>query len=150
MRIIHSNLLPILADINGMFEWNNSFSVGIGSVDAQHQNLFAIARELHSAMSSGQGKAALGKILDRLVQYTAAHFAHEERLMRLADYPGLETHKSEHEALTRRVLDLQREFAAGKTSISVHVLQFLRTWLQEHIQHSDMAYGPYMKQAKVA
>ena len=133
-----------------MFEWNNNFSVGIGSVDAQHQNLFAIARELHGAMTSGQGKAAMGRILDRLIQYTAAHFAHEERLMRLADYPGLETHRSEHEALTRKVMELQREFAAGKSSISVQVLQFLRTWLQQHIQHSDLDYAPYLKQAKVA
>jgi hemerythrin len=150
MRIPHSNLLPVFADIYRMFEWNNNFSVGIGSVDAQHQNLFAIARELHGAMTSGQGKAAMGRILDRLIQYTAAHFAHEERLMRLADYPGLETHRSEHEALTRKVMELQREFAAGKSSISVQVLQFLRTWLQQHIQHSDLAYAPYLKEAKVA
>ncbi len=134
----------------GMFEWNHAFSVGIGSVDAQHQSLFAIARELYVAMSSGQGKTVMGNILDRLVQYTAAHFAHEERLMRLADYPGLASHLAEHQALTRTVLDLQRDFAAGKVSISVQVLQFLRTWLQEHIQHSDLAFAPYLKQAKVA
>jgi hemerythrin-like metal-binding protein len=142
--------LAILADIESMFEWNNAFSVGIASVDAQHQNLFAIAGELHHAMSTGQGKAAMGKVLDRLIQYTSAHFAHEERLMRLADYPGLKSHREEHEALTGKVLELQREFAAGKTSISVQVLQFLRTWLQQHIQHSDQEYAPYLKQAKVA
>ena len=136
--------------MKGMFEWNNTFSVGIGSVDAQHQGLFAIARELHVAMTNGQGKAAMGKILDRLIQYTAAHFAHEERLMRLADYPGLESHQEEHRALTQKVIDLQREFSSGKTTISVQVLQFLRTWLQQHIQHSDVAYAPYLKQAKVA
>lgn len=134
----------------GMFEWNSALSVGIGSVDAQHQNLFAIARELHDTISSGQSKAAMGKTLDRLVQYTRAHFAHEERLMRLADYPGLESHMGEHDALTRKVLDLQRDFAAGRNSISVQVLQFLRTWLQQHIQHSDAAYAPYLNQTKVA
>ena len=40
-------------------------------------------------MSTGQGKAVSGRILDRLVQYTASHFSHEERLMRLYDYPDL-------------------------------------------------------------
>jgi len=133
-----------------MFDWSNAFSVEISSVDAQHKELFSIARELHTAMTAGQGKAALGKILDRLVQYTAAHFAHEERLMRQANYPGLDSHKAEHDALTRKVLDLQADFRAGKTTISVHVLQFLRTWLQQHIQHSDMAFAPYLRQAKVA
>ena len=42
-----------------MFEWNHEYSVGIASVDAQHQKLFAIARELYAAMSAGQGKSAL-------------------------------------------------------------------------------------------
>ena len=59
-----------------MFEWNNSFSAALAGSTPGHQNLFAIARELHSAMSSGQGEAAMGKIRDELVQYTAAHFAH--------------------------------------------------------------------------
>ena len=133
-----------------MFEWSNDYSVGIPSVDAQHQNLFALARELHAAMTAGQGKTALAKGLDRLVQYTAAHFANEERLMRLVDYPGLESHTAEHYALTQRVLEFQADFQAGRTSMTVHLLQFLRTWLQNHIQHSDLAYAPYLKERKVA
>ena len=136
--------------MESMFDWNNAYSVGIPSIDAQHQNLFAIPRELHAAMTAGQGKAAMGKILDRLIQYTAAHFAQEERLMRLADYPGLETHTSEHRVLTQKVIELQHDFNSGKTALSVQMLQFLRTWLQQHIQHSDLAYAPYLKQAKVA
>ena len=133
-----------------MFQWNNAYSVGIGSVDAQHQGLFAAAHELHEAMLAGRGRAALAKILDRLVQYTAAHFAHEEGLMRKSNYPGLPTHIAEHQALTRKVLAFQDDFKAGRTTMSVEVLQFLRTWLQQHIQHSDMAYAPYLKEAKVA
>lgn len=133
-----------------MFEWNSAYSVGISSIDAQHQNLFSIARELHSAMTAGQGKASLARLLDRLAQYTAAHFAHEERLMRLADYPGLVSHTAEHKALTQKVRDFQADFEAGRVSISVQLLQFLRTWLQHHIQHSDVAYAPYLKQRAVA
>ena len=41
-----------------MFEWKNEYVVGIGSIDAQHQGLFAIGRELYAAMSAGQGKSA--------------------------------------------------------------------------------------------
>ncbi len=61
-----------------MFEWKQEYSVGIQSIDAQHQQLFAIAHELYKAMTAGQGKSALSRILDRLVQYTAMHFAHED------------------------------------------------------------------------
>ena len=113
-----------------MFEWNQRYSVGIGSIDAQHQSLFAIAAELHSAMVTGQGKAASGKILDRLIQYTVSHFAHEERLMRLCDYPGMTAHKMQHDALTGKVRKFQSEFQAGRAAITVDMLQFLKSWLE--------------------
>ena len=133
-----------------MFEWNAAWNVGIGSIDAQHQDLFAIARELQDAIANSQSKAKMSKTLDRLIRCTTAHFADEERLMRLVDYPGLESHKGEHEALTLRVLEWRRDVAAGRNRVSVQVLQFLRTWMQQHIQHSDAAYAPYLKQTKVA
>jgi len=133
-----------------MFEWNNSYSVAIGSVDAQHQNLFAIARELHAAMEAGQGKASLARILDRLVQYTTVHFAHEERLLRMHNYPDFAAHKAEHDALVGRVLKFRDDFTAGRATITVQLLHFLRDWLQKHIQGSDLRYAPHLKQRSVA
>src|ERR1044072_7251447 len=116
-----------------MFDWSGNFSVGVGSVDGQHQNLFAMCRELHEAMVAGKGKAAPSRILDRLVQYTVVHFAHEERLMRLYDYPDFAEHKAQHEALSKRVLQSQKDFESGRAAITVQLLQFLRTWLTQHI-----------------
>jgi hemerythrin len=132
------------------FEWTNEYAVNIGSVDAQHQTLFAMCRELYAAMSAGQGKAVLARILDRLVQYTAVHFAHEERLMQLHQYPDFAKHKAEHDALTRQVLAFQTEFNAGRATMAVQVLQFLKDWLEKHIKGSDFAYAPCLKAQKVA
>lgn len=84
----------------------------------------------------------LGFILARLVQSTAGHFAHEERLMRLHDYQDLEAHKAQHDALTRQVLEFQAKFQAGQATMTVQVLQFLKNWLVEHIQGSDLKYAP--------
>ena len=133
-----------------MFEWNNNYSVAIGSVDAQHRTLFAIARELHTAMAAGQGKASLARILERLVQYTSVHFAHEERLLRLHAYPDFAAHKAEHDALVKKVLKFQEDFTSGRATITVQLLQFLRDWLQSHIQGSDLRYAAHLKQRAVA
>ena len=128
-----------------MFEWKPEYSVGIQSIDAQHQNLFAIGRELYAAMSAGQGKAAVERILDRMVQYTIVHFAHEERLMKQHNYPDSAAHKAEHDALTAQVVAFQQEFHAGRVTMAVKVLQFLKEWLETHIKGSDHAYAPYVK-----
>ena len=133
-----------------MFEWKNDYATGIGSIDAQHQTLFALGRELYGAMSAGQGKLVMARILDRLVQYTNVHFAHEERLMRLHAYPDFVAHKAQHDALLKRVLTFQQEFAAGRATMAVQVLQFIKDWLEGHINHSDQAYTECLKAHKAA
>jgi hemerythrin len=140
----------LFADRMGMFEWKNEYAMGIGSIDAQHQNLFAIGRELYAAMSTGQGKSGLARILDRLVQYTTVHFAHEERLMQLHHYPDFARHKAEHDALVKQVLAFQAEFNGGRATMAVQVLQFLKDWLEKHIKGSDFAYATCLKTQKVA
>jgi len=133
-----------------MFDWKSEYAVNIGSIDAQHQMLFAISRELYAAMSAGQGKSVLAKILDRLVQYTAMHFAHEERLMQLHNYQDFAAHKAEHDALAKQVVAFQAEFNSGRATMAVQVLQFLKDWLERHIKGSDTAYVPCLKAQKVA
>jgi hemerythrin len=138
------------ADMNCMFEWKDSFSVRIDSVDAQHRVLFGIAKELHAAMAAGQGRAVIGNILERLIQYTVMHFSHEERLLKLHSYPGFEQHHGEHEALKQRIVEFQAEFAAGRATVTVQLLAYLKKWLESHILGSDQRYAPYLKSRAVA
>ena len=133
-----------------MFEWKSEYSVGIGTIDAQHQGLFAMCHDLHEAMRTGQGKDVLARLLDRLVQYTKTHFAHEERLQQMHAYPDFAKHKAEHDALTKKVLAFQEEFSAGRAAMAVDVLQVLTDWLVKHIQRSDFAYAPHLKAQRVA
>ena len=133
-----------------MFDWKQQYSVGIDSVDKQHQHLFSIGRELYSAMSSGRGKAATGRILDRLVQYTKTHFDHEEALLRKHGFPEYLKHKKSHDDLTARVLKFQSDFQAGQVGMTIELLQFLTDWLDKHIHYEDQAYAPYLKAKAVA
>jgi hypothetical protein len=51
--------------------------------------------------------------------------------------------------LTRQVLQFQEDFRAGRVAISISLLQFLKTWLEKHIQETDGKHPPYL-QTKVA
>jgi len=133
-----------------MFEWSDNFSVHIESVDAQHKKLFRIAEDLHKAMAAGKAKTVLGTILGQLVDYTAMHFQHEERLMRIHDYPDFARHQAEHELLKKQVLDFQVEFMSGRAALTVDLMIFLRTWLQKHIKSSDFQYAPFFRDRAVA
>jgi len=133
-----------------MFEWNDKLRTGIVSIDAQHQTLFAIGAELYAAMSAGQSKEKMHKILTRLRDYTGAHFAHEERLMQLHHYPDCVAHRAEHAALTLRVTEFYDEFHRGQVSVSVRLLKFLENWLTEHIGKSDQRYVSFLASKAVA
>jgi hemerythrin len=127
-----------------LMTWSANISVGVGEMDAQHQKLVAMVNQLHEAMAGGKGNEAIGPILTGLVDYTKSHFAAEERLMAAHGYPNLPAHKVEHENLVKQVGEIVAKFKAGKTMISVSVMNFLKDWLMNHINRTDKAYGAYL------
>jgi hemerythrin len=60
-------------------QWNDSFSVGVSEIDAQHKNLVLYLNDLNFAMSQGKGKEVLKSLLTRLVGYTQVHFATDKK-----------------------------------------------------------------------
>jgi hemerythrin len=128
-----------------LMEWTERMSVGVTQFDNEHKRLVALINELFDAVQAGRGREALGKILDELIEYTKSHFTNEEHLMAKNGYPNLDTHKKEHEALTKQVLDVQRKYHAGATAmLSMEVMTFLKNWLVKHIQGTDKQYGPFL------
>ena len=123
-----------------LITWSDNMSVGVARIDKEHQKLIELINLLHSEMSAGKSNQVMDKVLDELIGYTKNHFATEEMLFRTYNYPQAAVHKQEHDSLTKKVLELQAEFKAGKTFIGVPTLNFLRDWLTHHILKQDMAY----------
>jgi hemerythrin len=124
--------------------WNDEFSVNIKEIDEQHKRLLALMGNLHAAMMAGQGKQAMGKVLNGLISYTASHFAAEERLMKAHGYPEFEEHKNIHAKMTQKVLDIQKQYQDGKINITLDTMKFLEDWVAKHIMGTDKKYGPYL------
>jgi hemerythrin len=128
-----------------IFQWKEEYSVDHSEIDTQHKRLFQLADELHSAMTMGKGSAVLSKTLNDLIEYTKHHFACEERLMQLHHYPDYPAHKVFHDDLTARVMEFQKEFAAGRSAITVDLFQFLKDWLAHHIGETDRKVSTFLK-----
>jgi len=126
-------------------DWKDSYSVGMAQIDQQHKKLVELINTLHTAMSQGEGKAVVAKVLDELISYCANHFAAEERLFETSSYPDVADHKEKHRKMTAKVLALQKDVQAGKKAISMDVMNFLEQWLDKHILGTDKNYAPYLK-----
>ena len=128
-----------------LMTWNDTFSVGVPSIDREHKRLIELVNELYDAVSANQAKEKLGHVLDGLISYTATHFKTEERYFDQTQYPAATAHRKEHEDLTHQVLEVQRRFKSGETgTLSMEVMNFLKRWLVNHIQGSDKKYGPHL------
>jgi hemerythrin len=129
-----------------LMNWNNSYSVGVQAIDGQHNVLFDIINELHGAMMKGQAQGLTGPLLRKLLDYTNTHFKGEEAMMASAKYPGLAAHKVKHVELIKQVEDYCARHEKGEITLNLHLLNFLRDWLTNHIQKVDMEYSPWMKE----
>lgn len=125
-----------------LLQWSSKYSVGVDSMDRQHTKLFEILNELHTAMLKGQAQKITGDLLSKLVSYTREHFAAEEALMAAARYSALEQHRVKHRALLKQVDDLSERYKRGENNLNLHLLNFLRDWLTNHIQQEDKQYEP--------
>ena len=130
--------MPLLA-------WNGRLSVGVASIDRQHQKLVSLLNDFYDAAQAGKGKEKLEPLLAARIDYTKVHFAHEEQLFAKTSYPEAAAHKKLHDDLTGQVLALQKRYKDGdKAALSVEVLKFLKNWLITHIQGADKEYGPHL------
>jgi len=127
-----------------LLTWNDKYSVGVPTIDAQHKVLFDIINSLHDAMMKGQAQALTGPLLHRLADYTNTHFTSEEGKMSAAKYPGLAEHKVKHRNLVKQVEEFVLRYDKGEIALNLQLLNFLRDWLTNHIQKEDLAYSPSM------
>jgi len=125
--------------------WTDGMSVGVKAMDDDHRKLLDLVNELSDGMVSGNDRAALGEVLERLIQHTKEHLAREERLFAQVDYPQSKSHYVGHDLMIAKALGAQAAFRCGSTSVpSEEIMAFLQEWLAHHTEGLDKDYGPYL------
>jgi hemerythrin len=129
-----------------MIEWNDSYSVKIPSIDAQHKQLMGYLNQLFDAMMEGKGGDVVTPILDSLVSYTREHFALEEGYFARCGYPDAAAHKEEHQKLIAQVADFQVQVHRKEAKVTTDLMDFLKNWLIKHIRGTDMKYSAHLRE----
>lgn len=129
-----------------LIKWDSSMSVNVAEIDRQHQKLIDMINELDDGMRQGKGKDKLASIIGGLASYAQVHFRTEEKYFQQFGYAEAPAHLREHEDFTRKVSDFKAKFDSGKIGLSLEVMSFLSSWLQNHIKNSDMKYAGFFKE----
>ncbi|GAB4337180.1 MAG: hypothetical protein Kow0037_19540 [Calditrichia bacterium] len=126
-----------------LIQWQERFSVGISTIDRQHQRLIKMINELQKAMHNGKGNNVLARQIAELKNYVVVHFSTEEKLFEKYDYPLTMSHKLEHQSFVNKVKEFEADYAAGKAAISIKLFSFLSDWLRNHILKNDKKYAEF-------
>ncbi|MDY0189219.1 MAG: bacteriohemerythrin [Desulfuromonas sp.] len=126
-------------------EWTDNISVGIQEIDEQHKQLVRLINHLYDAMVLGEDKLNVAKeVLSELEKYTVIHFAVEECLFRIFEYPDYAPHCELHKDLCNQVSEINLKVQSGERLITPELLFFLRKWITNHIMVEDKKYGPFL------
>lgn len=120
-----------------LFSWSDEFSVNNKFIDNDHKHLIKLVNDFHDAIGQGKSHVTLGKALNNLIVDTEKHFKWEENVMQGMHYAEFLEHKSEHDRLTREVVELKQQLVAGETNFSIKLSMYLHDWLFKHILKED-------------
>ncbi len=134
------------------FEWTSKLETGVDSIDFQHQQLVNMINNLAQALKEepGIGQDLIIQVtMEQLVDYTKMHFHHEEAMMDKAHYEHMSSHKQSHEELKKQVDDFAKRLFNKEPNLGPQILDFLKSWLTNHIMKIDIQYVPAMVKARI-
>ena len=131
-----------------IFVWNERYMTGEALVDSEHQELVRIINQVVERQSQDGEPGEVDQVLERLVQYAAVHFGHEEVLMTEVgcDPRFIELHRKVHGDFAAQVIKM-REFPASAKDVE-YLLRFLSSWLAHHILGMDQSMARQVKKIR--
>ena len=126
-------------------QWTPKLDLHVPMVDQQHKLLVDYINELYTAMAHNRTAGEMQKILHKLRDYTATHFADEERMFTATAYLGAAEHIKIHKKFVAKLDEVEEQLKSGAATVSMDLLTFLKDWLVQHIMGTDPTYVPYLK-----
>lgn len=124
-----------------MYEMKPEYFTGIKFIDEEHTKLFSIANECYDLLTNQFIEDKYDYILNvvnELKEYTKYHFNHEEEYMNSIGYKRLLSQKVSHNDFIEKINNVDSEHIdENQKDTLLELLDFLTTWLVEHILMQD-------------
>jgi hemerythrin len=125
--------------------WRDEYSLRFDEIDRQHRKIIGIINEMFQLAKDGGSDEKFEKILSDLKAYTETHFAYEENIMRLAEFPAIKEHEKLHRAMAEKTAGLLSRKLLDDDWNPAKALDFLKQWWLGHIRGKDVEYVPYVE-----
>lgn len=113
---------------------------GIQEIDRQHHQLVDALQAFLEAVQRGYRHGATFNALEAVFTYARTHFAYEEAFLAANNYPKLQQHIQEHQAIVAQLNRLQADVEKGDDIVE-QLAETIQSWILEHIHVEDMEYS---------
>jgi hemerythrin len=128
-----------------MYEMKPEYYTGIEFIDQEHSRLFEIANEAYELLTNQfipDKYDYIVKVIEELRDYTQYHFNHEEEYMNQIGYKRILSQKVAHDDFIQKINDFDLDsIDENQKDALLELLDFLNTWLVEHIYKRDKLIG---------
>ena len=125
--------------------WKDEFSVGVKELDDQHKKLLAMINKLIIEQKTLTDPKTIADLLTEMTDYAQVHFRAEEYLMAEYGYEQKTLQEKQHQAFIDKTISFCSASDIGPNILSTALLDYLGTWLVEHILQEDMKYKEFFR-----
>ena len=130
------------------YKFTDNCLIGVEQIDDEHRELFRLVGEVQDLMDdkwSNDRYFEICNVIERLKEYAAQHFSHEEEYMEKIGHPELEMQREQHAQFCKKVNEVDLKSAEdNQQGFISDLLSFLVNWLYKHILGSDLLIGKLM------
>ena len=118
--------------------------VGVEFIDSDHDKLIDVFEQIEDLVNNAAPDDAIQHKIDTLIAETKIHFGREEAFMQEYSFPQTALHMRMHQQLLDLVYAMTGRAEGVYTVPTKSLVEFLRSWLVEHIKAADADFGEFI------
>lgn len=122
------------------FHWSDAFLLGYAPMDNTHQEFV----EIVEAMLTAKDEDFAG-LMDAFVKHAERHFEEERTWMAETEFPAMQCHVDEHEAVLQSTIEVRELIAnGGDIAVGRSLASELARWFPGHADYMDASLAQWM------
>jgi len=132
------------------FVWKEEYSMGIPSIDEQHQHFFGITNQIIDLVEGGNpAREEIFSMAEKLGNYALYHLKTEEDYFDELSYPSAPDHVAAHNLYREQVahyLEALRGAEGDTKELAEEIASYSIHWLSDHILLVDKKYTVFFRE----